>query len=63
MKQVKEKKIIRGSKYGLIKGKSCLVSLVVFYDVMTGRVEKGRAVNLLCLGFSNILSLSPIIHL
>ena len=37
--QLEEKKVIRNSQYGFTKGKSCLIHLVGFYDVMVG---KGR---------------------
>jgi len=33
-------------------GKSCLISLIAFYDGMTGWVDGGRAVDVVCLGLS-----------
>jgi len=32
IKQVEEKKVIRSSQHGFIKGKSCLTNLTAFYD-------------------------------
>jgi len=52
IKQVKEKKVIRSSQHGFTKGKSCLTNLIPFYDGMTGWVDEGRAVDVVCLDFS-----------
>jgi len=52
IKQVEEKKVIKSSRYGFTKGKSCLTILIAFYDVMTGWVDEGRAVDVVYLDFS-----------
>ena len=52
IKQVQEKKVIRSSQHGFIKGKSCLSNLIAFYDDMTGWVEERRAVDVVYLDFS-----------
>jgi len=52
MKQVEEKKVIRGSQHGFTKGKSCLTNLIAFYNDMTGWVDEGRAVDVVYLDFS-----------
>jgi len=44
------------------RGKSCLINLVAFCDVMTGWVDKRRAVVVICLDFSKAFKLSPITH-
>jgi len=51
-KQVEGKKVIRSSKHGFTKGKSCLTNLIAFYDGMTSWVDKGGAVYVVCLDFS-----------
>ena len=50
--QVEEKKVIRNSQHGFIKGKSCLTNLIAFYDDMTGWVDERRAVDVVYLDFS-----------
>jgi len=52
IKQVEEKKVIRSSQHGFTKGKSCLTSLITFYDGMTGWVDEGRGVDVVYLDFS-----------
>jgi len=50
-KQVEVKKVIRSSQHGFTKGKSCLISLIAFYDGMTGWVDERRAVDVVYLDF------------
>jgi len=52
IKQVEERKVIRSSQHGFTKGKSRLTNLIAFYDGMTGWVEEGRAVDVVCFDFS-----------
>jgi len=51
-KQVEEKKMIRSSQHRFIKGKSCLTSLIAFYDGTTGWSDEERAVDVVYLDFS-----------
>ncbi|GAB0204069.1 mitochondrial enolase superfamily member 1 [Grus japonensis] len=51
-KHMGEKKVIGGGQHGFTKGKSCLTSLIAFYDGMTGWVDEGRAVDVVYLDFS-----------
>ncbi|GAB0179391.1 mitochondrial enolase superfamily member 1 [Grus japonensis] len=43
-KHVEEKKIISSGQHGFTRGKSCLTSLIAFYDGMTVWVDQQRAV-------------------
>jgi len=54
VKQVGEKKVIGSSQQGFTEGKSGLTNLIAFYDVMSGWVDEGRAVDVLYLDFSKI---------
>ncbi|PKU38837.1 rna-directed dna polymerase from mobile element jockey- hypothetical protein [Limosa lapponica baueri] len=52
-KHVEERKVIKDSQHGFTKGKTCLTSLIAIYDRMTGWIDRGRAVNVVYLYFSN----------
>ncbi|CAM5174644.1 unnamed protein product [Eretmochelys imbricata] len=52
LKHLEERKVIRNSKHGFTKGKSCLTNLIAFYDEITGSVDEGKAVDVLFLDFS-----------
>lgn len=43
-----------------MKGKSCLANLIDFCSEMTGLVDEGKTVDIVCLDFSEVLTLSPI---
>jgi len=51
---VEEKKVVRSSQHGFTKEKSCLTNLITFYDGVTGRVDEGRAVDVVYLNFSKV---------
>ncbi|PKU43540.1 rna-directed dna polymerase from mobile element jockey- hypothetical protein [Limosa lapponica baueri] len=51
-KHMEEKKAVRSSQQTFTKGKSCLTNLIAFYDGMTGWIDEGRAVDVVCLDFS-----------
>jgi len=52
IKQVEEKKVIRRSQHRFTEGKSCLTNLMAFYNGITGWMDDGRAVDVVCLDFS-----------
>ena len=52
LKQVEEKKVIRGSQHGFTKGKSFLTNLIAFYNGVIGWVDEWRAVDVVYLDFS-----------
>ncbi|CAM5138787.1 unnamed protein product [Natator depressus] len=52
LKHLEERKVIRNSQHGFIKGKSCLTNLIAFHDEITGSVDEGKAVDVLFLDFS-----------
>lgn len=44
--------LIMSSQHGFLKGKSCIIKLITFYNEMTGSVDAGRAVDIVYLDFS-----------
>lgn len=48
---MKDKRVIKSSQRGFTKGKPCLISLISFYDEMTGLVDEGRTVDVVYLEF------------
>ncbi|KAK4832755.1 hypothetical protein QYF61_025284 [Mycteria americana] len=51
-RHVQDNRMIRPSQHGFMKGRSCLTSLVSFYDKVTCVVDEGKAVDVVCLDFS-----------
>ncbi|PKU47117.1 rna-directed dna polymerase from mobile element jockey- hypothetical protein [Limosa lapponica baueri] len=47
-----EEKVTESDQHRLNKGKSCLTSMIAFYDGMTGWIDEGRAVDIAYLDFS-----------
>lgn len=50
-RHMKDNKIVSG-ELGFTKGKSCLASLINFYQEMIGQVDVGKAVDIVYLDFS-----------
>ena len=50
-RHIRDKKVIRSSQHGFTQGKSCLTTLITFYNEVTGLVGGGRAVDIICLDF------------
>lgn len=51
MKHMTDKKATGSSKHGFMKGKSCLIDLISFYNEMTRSLDEGRAVDVIYLDF------------
>jgi len=49
---VKDNQGIRPSQYAFTKGRSCLTSLISFYDQVTCLVDEGKAVDVVYLDYS-----------
>ncbi|GAB0185604.1 mitochondrial enolase superfamily member 1 [Grus japonensis] len=47
-----DNRVIRSSQHGFTKKKSCFINFISVYDEMTGLVDEGRAVRIVCLGFT-----------
>ncbi|CAM5110903.1 unnamed protein product [Natator depressus] len=52
LKHLEEKVVMRNSQHGFTKGKSCMTTLIAFYDEITGSVDMGKAVDVIYLDFS-----------
>ena len=56
---VKDNKGIRPSQYGFMKDRSCLPSLISFYDQVTRLVDEGKAVDVVYLEFCKAFDTVP----
>ena len=52
MQHVQDNRGIRSSQHGFTKDRSCLTSLISFYDLVTHLVDEGKAVDVVYLAFS-----------
>jgi len=56
---VKDNQGIRPSQHGFMKGRSCLTSLISFYDQLTRLVNERKAVDVIYLDFSKTFDTVP----
>ncbi|KAK4816464.1 LOW QUALITY PROTEIN: hypothetical protein QYF61_017192 [Mycteria americana] len=59
LKDMEDRDVIQDSQNGFTKDKSCLTNLLVFYDGVTTSVDKGRAMDVVCLDFCEAFDMVP----
>ncbi|GAB0177380.1 mitochondrial enolase superfamily member 1 [Grus japonensis] len=52
MWHIQDNQVIRPSQHGFMKGRSCLIKMISFYDKVTCLMDEGKTVDVVYLGFS-----------
>lgn len=53
-KYIKDRNVTGSSQHGFMKGKPCLINLIVFSDELIGFVDNGKSVDIVYLDFSKV---------
>ena len=59
MSHLESNDLIQDSQHVFQKGRSCLTNLLVFLDKVTGYIEEGYKVNVICLAFARAFDKVP----
>jgi len=59
LRPMEDREVMRDSQRGFSKGKSCLTTVVAFCDGMIISMDKGRAMDVICLDFCKAFDTVP----
>ena len=59
VKHLEKHKLLRASQHGFTSGRSCLTNLLIFFEFVTGELDKGNNVDLVYLDFCKAFDKVP----